>query len=213
MIRSRGVTLAEVVVMVLVVGILAVLIGAAVTRVQTASRRTGCRSNLACIGAAFQAYGIDHRRAFPADSDFGQPRSSSPAWFDRLPEYLDESRTRDGSVFQCPAWRMPVRRFATSQPRSLKMNSYLDDDGRPRHFRMGSVSDQDELLLMVDAVAGETGMGQWGRAVHSGVDDRRHRGMAISLAVDGHAITQTARPPDGDWRLALRWRSRDWPAP
>lgn len=209
----RGVTLAEVVVMLLVVGILAVLVASAANRVQTAARKMGCRSNLAGIGAAFLAYGVDHRRSFPADSDFGLPRASSPAWFDRLPEYLDESRTRDGSAFQCPAWRIPVRRFAASQPRSLKMNSYLDDDGRPRHFRMGSVSDQDELLLMVDAVAGETGMGQWGRAVYSGVDDRRHRGVAISLAADGHTVVNTTRPRDGDWRLALRWRSRDWPVP
>lgn len=209
----RGITLAEVVVMLVVVGVLAALIAGVSARVQTAARRLGCQANLGGIGAAFLAYGIDHRRAFPADSDFGMPKGSSPAWFDRLPHYLDESRTRDGSVFQCPAWRMPVRRFASSQPRSLKMNSYLDDDGRPRHFRMGSVSDQDELLLMVDGIAGETGMGQWGRAVYTGVDDRRHRGVAIHLAVDGHSRAVTPRPRDGDWRLALRWFSRDWPAP
>jgi type II secretory pathway pseudopilin PulG len=209
----RGVTLAEVVVMLMVVGILATLIAGVSGRVRIAAQRLGCQANLGCIGAAFLAYGVDHRRVFPADSDFGLSRSVSPAWFDRLPDYLDERKTRDGSVFQCPAWRMPVRRFVTSQPRSLKMNSYLDDDGRPRHFRLGSVSDQDDLLLMVDAVAGETGMGQWGRAVYSGVDDRRHRGLVVSLAVDGHTVARTARPPDGDWRLALRWRSRDWPVP
>lgn len=210
MTRCRGVTLAEVVVVLLVVAALAALTLAGLGQVRTMARRVGCQANLRQVGMAFLAYAGDHRRCFPADSDFGLPKARSPAWFDRLPDYVDETRTRDGSVFQCPAWRPSARRFATSQPRSLKMNGYLDDDGRPRHYRLGSVGDQSDLLLMVDAVAGETGMGQWGRAVHSAVEDRRHRGRANWLAADGGTVSAIERPVDGDWRAALTWVSQDW---
>jgi prepilin-type N-terminal cleavage/methylation domain-containing protein len=209
--RARpGITLVEVVVVLVIVGMLAGVTGCLVVRIQSTVRRTACLANLRVIGLAFQGYAADHRRRLPADSDFGLSGSRSPAWFDRLPAYIDESRTRDGSVFQCPAWRMGARRFPNSQPRSLKMNGYLDSGGRPRHYRLGSVSDEQDLVLMIDGVAGETGMGQWGHAVYSGVDDSRHRGRANHLSLDGAGVSTSQRPADGDWSASLLWISWDW---
>ena len=59
--------------------------------------------------------------------------------------------------------------------------------------------------MMLDAIAGETGMGQWGYAVARAVTDERHKNRVNILALDGHTLFSRSPPADGDWKDALRW--------
>jgi prepilin-type N-terminal cleavage/methylation domain-containing protein len=203
----RGVTLAEVLV---VVGIIAVLAGlglpagAAVLRL---ARRTACTSNLRQVGMCVIAYAADHDQLLPAEGNCGQrdPRRS-PAWFDRLPNYIDEEKAGSRSIFQCAAyrWSGPVA-FAAATPKSLKMNAYLDAGGRPRHWRMGRAKGEWGIALFIDAVAGETGMGQWGHCLASAVRDDRHPGAVNILCLDGTTLTRVATPDDHAWSRDIPW--------
>lgn len=207
----HGITLAELCVVAAILALLATLLVPAGLGAYRAALRTSCSSNLRQVGAAFLAYAQDWEGHLPADSDFGLPAARSPAWFDRLPDYLGDTPLRAARVFQCAGFRAKAATmFANASPKSLKMNGYLDDHGRPRHYRLGTAADEAEVMLMIDAVAGETGMGQWGRAVHSGVDDSRHPRKANLLALDGHGLSAATHPSDGDWEKALTWLSAGW---
>lgn len=207
----NGLTLAEVCVVAVIMGILACLLVPSGMSVYRAALRVSCQANLRQAGTAFLAYAHDWDGLLPAESDFGLDPSRSPAWFDRLPSYLGDGPLRAQRVFQCAGYRpQDPTSFTHASPKSLKMNGRLDDDHRPRHYRTGSTADEAAVMLMIDAVAGDTGMGQWGRALPSGVEDRRHPDKANWLALDGHGLTTARRPRDGDWETALGWTSADW---
>ncbi len=189
--------------------IIATLIGMllpVIGMVKRAVTRTACAANQRQVGLAFVAYAIDWEGFFPADSVLGQTSAArSPAWFDRLPVYADESTLRGHSIFQCPGWKdAPPTAFLHASPKSFKMNARLDEGGRGHYYRQGGVSDEAEILLLVDAVAGETGMGQWGHAVPSAVTDVRHLGGVNVLCLDGHTAQTATIVAD------LRWFSRSW---
>jgi prepilin-type processing-associated H-X9-DG protein len=115
------------------------------------------------------------------------------------------------TVFQCPSFRWSnPEHFDHASPKSLKWNALLDSSGRPDRYAWGQAPDEHEIVLFIDAIAGETGMGQWGHAYPSAVDGSRHRGRVHILFLDGHGIGYEAEPDDGDWEAALRWTSRAW---
>lgn len=205
-------TLTEILLALTIIAFLGGLSAPALRGVLNAAKRTACASNLRQAGLAFACYAEDWDGCFPAEGNCGiTDPARSPAWFDRLPALLELPRVdAPGSVFQCAAWRPPgQRRFANSCPKSFKMNGYLDNDRRPRHFQPASVRDGSRLVLLLDAVAGETGMGQWGHAVASAVDDSRHPGRANVLHCDLH-VEGVLAPEDGDWRDRLPWTSERW---
>jgi prepilin-type N-terminal cleavage/methylation domain-containing protein/prepilin-type processing-associated H-X9-DG protein len=210
--RRDGWTLAELLVVIAILGVLAGLILPAAGSVLRFARRTACASNLRQVGWCAMTYAEDWAGLLPAEGNLGVfDRNRSPAWFDRLPTYLDEDRVKARGVFQCAAYRGTnplVFSFAT--PKSLKMNSYLDAKGRARHYRLGSNRGEAGIVLFVDAVAGETGMGQWGHCPASAVTDQRHRGAVNLLALDGHTQAVAATPADGDWAEALNWLPAGW---
>jgi len=212
--RRCAVTLAEVLVVLAVVGVLAGGLLPVVAAVRRMAVRTACASNLGQVALAITAYASDHDDRLPADSTFGDDEAAtSPAWFHRLPPYLGSRDVRGRGVFQCAGFRWHAAlRIRHASPKSYKMNAYLDHDGRPRHYRLGSVRDESSLVLFVDAVAGETGMGQWGFALPAAVDDSRHAGVVNVLHADGHSRAQVTRPGDGKWMRALYWQSADWSA-
>ncbi len=204
-----GITLAEVLVVAGILAILAALAAPVVSSVLELAQRTACQSNLRQLGMAFMTYAQQHDQRLPADSTFGidDPRRS-PAWFHRLPGELDAADVRGPrSVLQCPSYRFAgAEVFANATPKSYKMNTYLDASGRPRHYRLGRFSGESALVLMVDAVAGETGMGQWGHAPYTAVTAERH-GCACVLHLDCRTTTHHAAPPGAPqaWRDALTW--------
>lgn len=201
-----GFTLIELAVCVAIIATLAGILLPVIGMVRRVATRSACAANQRQVGLSFVAYGLDWDGYFPADNTLGQATAArSPAWFDRLPAYADEKSVRGHSIFQCPGWKnAPPTVFLRASPKSFKMNTRLDESGRLAFYRQGSVPDEAEVLLMVDAVAGETGMGQWGYAVPSAVTDMRHAGGVNVLCLDGH--TPSMSPVGG----SLTWRSRTW---
>ena len=199
-------TLLELAICVTIIAVLVGMLLPVINLVKRAATRVACGSNQRQVGLAFVTYALDWDGSYPADSILGQRIAArSPAWFDRLPSYADESSLRGHSVFQCPGWKnAPPTVFLSASPKSFKMNAKLDDNGRSHFYREGSVSDAADILLMVDAVAGETGMGQWGHAVPSGVTDIRHAGGVNVLCLDGHTAMVAK---DG---AGVKWVSSSW---
>jgi hypothetical protein len=169
-------------------------------------------SNLRQIHAAALLYAEDFG-AFPAEGNKGiQDPDRSPAWFHRLPPYVQAKDVRGRhNIFQCPSFvsRDPTV-FDHASPKSLKMNARLDDGGRPAHYRPGSAVDESRMVFFATAVAGETGMGQWGHLVPSGVDSRR-LGVAVVLWLDGHITAVTAPAEGQSWDTVIGFTSRAWP--
>jgi type II secretory pathway pseudopilin PulG len=206
--RSRSaLTLAELLVVLLVAGALAGIATPVILRVRRAAITTACASNLRQIGFCCLAYAEDWQGLLPADGNLGATDPGrSPAWFIRLPAYDERANVgRKASPFQCAGWKGSAGTFANATPKSLKMNAYLDEDGRPPHQRLGRHRDAAQVVLFIDAIAGDTGMGQWGHCLRSAVTDQRHSGTVNWLALDGSTLSRTRPPTDGDWGKALRW--------
>jgi prepilin-type processing-associated H-X9-DG protein len=216
----RGITLAELLVASGIVAVLAGLLVPALTLVRNLAGATACLSNLRQVGIVTLAYADEHGDRLPAEGNKGDDDpETSPAWFHRLPSYVEQPdvRTRHG-VFQCPGydWADP-RVFDHASPKSYKMNAYLDDQGRPACYRLGSCPDEATMVLFADAVAGDTGMGQWGHLFPSAIDASRHGGRVNILYLDGHGVG-TVRADDDEpgaaaWRRRLTWCSVRWKSP
>lgn len=208
-----GFTLAELLVVIAILGTLGGIGLPAMQAVRRSAWRLACASNLRQVGMTALAYSQDWNGMLPAEGNLGIcDAQRSPAWFDRLPEYLDDARVEARSVFQCAAYRWPgARIFCHAVPKSLKMNAYLDAAGRPRHYRLGAARGEGGIVLFTDAVAGETGMGQWGHCVASAVTDQRHRGAVNVLHLDGHTASAVAAAEAGGWDAALVWLPEGWP--
>ena len=206
----RGMTLAELLIVIGVIGVLAAVLIPAANLVRRAATRSACASHQRQLGLAFLVYAQDWDGLLPAEGNLGaRTPERSPAWFDRLPELLEGDK--DEGAFQCPGYRYrPTGRFGAASPKSFKMNAYLDADGRPPHYRLGSVRDEADLALLLDAVAGETGMGQWGYCLYGAVTADRHAPKANLLHLDGHTSSTVAKPANGAWKDALTWTSAEW---
>jgi prepilin-type N-terminal cleavage/methylation domain-containing protein len=211
---AAGWTLIELLVVLAIIAVLGGLILPSVQLVRRYAIRTACASNLRQIGMCTMAYADEWSGNLPADGNSGiLDPEQSPAWFYRLPPYLDEERAGSRSVFQCAGfhWSGPDK-FDNATPKSLKMNTYLDAGGRPRHYRRGaSPQNEGRIALFLDGVAGESGMGQWGHCCSSGVDDQRHEGGVNVLCLDGRTLTVVPTPAEHRWSTAIPWLPEGWP--
>ncbi len=202
-------TLAE---MLVVLGIIAALCGLILPIVGAAlssASEVNCRNNLRQIGAVSVSYATDHNGFLPAASNQGERNPErSPAWFFRLPPYAERQRIgQERTIFQCPAftWDGP-QHFTNACPKSYKMNARLDNVRGNPTWRLGAGRRDSETVYFIDAVAGETGMGQWGHCLPSAVDDSRHRGSAHVLFLDCHVTSVVTRDSGERWQDILRWQ-------
>jgi prepilin-type N-terminal cleavage/methylation domain-containing protein/prepilin-type processing-associated H-X9-DG protein len=208
----EGWTLAELVVVSAIIAVLAGIALPSASAMLRLARRTACAGNLRQVGMCTLAYVQDWNGLLPAEGCCGiYGTERSPAWFDRLPNYLDDDQVAARSIFQCAAFRWPgAQIFCHAVPKSFKMNAYLDAAGRSRHYRQGSARGEAGVMLFADAVAGETGMGQWGHCFASAVTDQRHPGAVNVLHLDGHTCSVVRTPADGAWCDAITWLPEGW---
>jgi prepilin-type processing-associated H-X9-DG protein/prepilin-type N-terminal cleavage/methylation domain-containing protein len=209
----RAFTLIELIVVLAIILMLAGLLFPCIGMIKRAAVATACGNNLRQVGMATLCYADDNLGQFPAEGNWGiNDPARSPAWFFRLPPYIDDVNVaKRTTVFQCAGYRKHAAQILeNASPKSFKMNGYLDDEGRPRHYTLGSVSDESALVLFIDGIAKETGMGQWGYALCTAVDDSRHRGRVNVLFCDGHSSNRVVPGQNCNWKTRLKWRSNDW---
>lgn len=209
---SSGITLLELLVVIAIISILAGMSVGVVSHVKNRVLCVSCVNNLRQVGAIAGMYASENSNRYPAEGNKGQDNPAlSPAWFFRLPELLEQKDvdcTR--SIFQCPAYsRSPPQFFTNASPKSYKMNSALDADGRPNQYRLKSVPDEAEIVFVADALAGETGIGQWGHLPTTGIDDQRHGKRVNILHLDGSTLS-TKSKGSVSWQEELHWKSCTW---
>lgn len=203
----------ELLVVVAILSILSAMVLPVVLHVRSSVHAVMCAGHLHQVGMCCIRHIADRNGRLPLDGNHGvHDPASSKAWFHRLPAYADAETVNDrNSIFQCPAFAgFESEVFDHASPKSYKMNTYLDADrpGEPyiqgRHRRHESTT-----VLFIDAVAGETGMGQWGHCPITAVDDSRHPGKANVLHLDCTVVV--SEPPDenvADDRR--RWEHLGW---
>ncbi len=206
-------TLAELLVVFGIITILGSLAMGAISYVLGLARATACMNNLRQIGMVAALYADENSGRYPAEGNKGDPDpDTSPAWFYRLPPLIEQTDVRGrNSIFQCPCydWNDP-QVFDHASPKSLKMNGRLDNRGRTDRYLLGSAPDESEIVFFADAVAGDTGMGQWGALAPSAVCPDRHGGRVNLLFLDGHGLSRVVGDADTDWETELKWTSRVW---
>lgn len=204
----HGFSLCELFVVISLVTLLASVAMPTVQMIRRVAVASKCAGNLRQVGLAFAGYANDWEGQYPAVSranPFRDTATTSDAWFDRLPDFLDVSAAT--KVMQCAGYRASstwVPGFTDTAPKSFKMNgSRVAFAAIPRHWLISAMRRPGELLLLVDSISGTTGVGQWGYAGPTYVTDAGHRGRVNGLAAD--AATWLQRPAPADWQIAFSW--------
>jgi prepilin-type N-terminal cleavage/methylation domain-containing protein/prepilin-type processing-associated H-X9-DG protein len=213
---NKAFTLAELMVVVAILLLLSAILLPVITGAYQSAQRMVCTNNLHQISVCSILYAKDNRSRLPAEGNKGiDDPARSNAWFYRLPPYCDASDVQArNTIFQCPGCdRADPEIFDHASPKSYKMNGYLDNKKRPQTYRLGLLRDESSIVLFLDCVAGETGMGQWGHAARSAVTDELHPGAINVLYLDGHTQGIIQTPDDvaeNGWGDLLKWESKYW---
>jgi prepilin-type N-terminal cleavage/methylation domain-containing protein len=216
--RCEGLTLTEILVVMLVIAVLASLLLPALSVARSHARQTVCGSNLRQMGMAFSLYAMDWRNVLPhedasiPDKTAAQCGVDLPAlcdpnpdcpycWFYALDQYLTrQNADRLAEVKQDPIFRkIAGERKATT--RTIKMNTSLEPDTNcnPRFRDIAGISQPGETVLLFD---GRTDNQNVASAYEGAVGsvDQRHSGGANFLFVSG----RVAWVVEGD-QAALIW--------
>jgi prepilin-type N-terminal cleavage/methylation domain-containing protein/prepilin-type processing-associated H-X9-DG protein len=213
---NKAFTLAEIMIVMAIILLLGSLLLPAIAGAYDSALRIACTNNMHQMSVCSMLYAKEHRNRLPAEGNKGiKDPKKSRAWFYCLPPYADaeDVQTRN-SVFQCPGCEIADPHiFNHASPKSYKMNGYLDNKNRSKTYRLGLLKDESSIILFIDAVAGETGMGQWGHAARSAVTDEWHPGAINVLYLDGHSqkiIDTPENIAEDGWGELLKWESRYW---
>ena len=209
----KAFSILQLVVVIAIVTVLAAIVIPVVSMARGTASQVACLGNLRQVGMAMGAYADEHRGLLPAEKNYGDDDpDTSPAWFYRLPEYLERDDVRGNrTVFQCAAFKWSGGAvFDNASPKSFKFNSQIDNAGRDRFYQTGIHSDDSQIVAFFDAKAGETGAGQWGHGGPNQVDASRHNGRVNVLHLDGHTLSTAGGGADTDWEQELNWVSADW---
>lgn len=203
----RGMTLAELLVVIAIIAVLAMLILSGISTAMRSAERSACMSNLRQVGAACEQFAIENNNRLPLARSDGKRGARSQSWYYQLPLIYDDTNVKGRSVFQCPAFSWSGGSiFEHASPKSYKMNGYLERQSSSGRTSM-SARDPSTIVLFADAVAGETGMGQWGHLARTGIDGSRMGGRANVVTLDG-AVQTIDVDPDADdpaVEAGLRW--------
>lgn len=209
----RGFTLIELLMVIAILAVLAALVLPVISIVRNLAKVTVCRSNLQQLGAVTMIYAEANYEVIPGSKVWGasDPKRSI-AWYHRLPPELGQAKVPTGSsIFQCPGFQAGGPQvFGHDIPKSYKMNASLDSDhGRYAPFALGGVRDAATLVLFIDATT-KPGMGQWGHAPASAVEDSRHSQRVNVLFADGHSTSVVTKSKTQTWTSVLKWKSEEW---
>jgi prepilin-type processing-associated H-X9-DG protein/prepilin-type N-terminal cleavage/methylation domain-containing protein len=211
--NRSAVTLMELLVVIAILALLMGLLVPVALGVYRSVLRAMCANHLRQVGMCGVLHMNDTPGRLPLDGNPGvQDPARSKAWFHRLPRYADaEGVGGSRSIFQCPGHdSQPAEVFDHASPKSYKMNTYLDRAHPGRPYMQGSHRRLEaSTVLFIDAVAGETGMGQWGHCPVTAVDDSRHPGAANVLFLDCHVV-RSEPPDDGVADERRRWEHLGW---
>ncbi len=140
-----GFTLAELLVALAIIGILAALLVPAVSRTKTHARALTCRNHLHQMGLALQIYVNENRNRYPYACDVPDPAHGNPAnanWFNRLEPYYPVNWTN--RTYHCPGYQgvvdLPADMIHPDDPHG----SYAYNCRGVRGYLRGS---PDELIL------------------------------------------------------------------
>ena len=188
-------TLVELLAALAVVGVLAALLLAVFSRVQTSGRSVQCVSNLRQWGVALTLYANDNNGAYPRRGQGIQPITKIDVpedWFNSLPPYAGQGsfvdavragrppKPGDRSIFVCPA---AARSKSGTYFLPYAMNMYLSPTIRPLPHNRVLIPNPMQLAFLAD------GPVAWSSTVPSSQGysvPARHGGRANVCFVDGH---------------------------
>ena len=191
-------TLAELLVVIAVIGVLAGTLLSVIQKVQETGRSAQCESNLRQWGVALNLYANDNNGCFPRRGQGVQPLAQIDRptdWFNALPPYAGQPSLQDAiaagnapkpgdrSIFICPA-AAPSTSGQYFLP--YAMNMYLSPWIRPQPHSRLQIENPAQLAFLSD------GPVAWSSTVPSKLGysvQARHSGRANVCFVDGHVAS------------------------
>lgn len=141
--RSRGFTLVEMLVTIVVIGVLATMAIPATDRILHRSRAAHCMGNLRNLGTALQLYLADHNNTMPTLVTARESKEDDKAAIDNtLAEY-----TEDQKVFCCKA---DAKGLWQTSGTSYLWNNLLNGQNVVSLSFMGFIKDQVRIPVMSD---------------------------------------------------------------
>ena len=196
--ESRGFTLLELLVTILIVSILFGFFSLAIRKARAQAESIVCMNNLKQMGLAFSIYANENHDMLPYPNDF---YGSEISWFRALDQVLCSQMPEDSSRAQklLFAKHDPVIKrldsFWLTNSHTIKMNQWLgvDETDQRRFYRMQEFENPISTVLLFDGRA-ETEKLSNGRPAPTaknpqgseGLVSRRHSARANVLFLDGH---------------------------
>lgn len=223
---SRGFTLVELLIVVMLICILAVLLSSSFGALRKSAENTRCVSNLKGLGAAILSYSADFNgMILPRCLGLYRPVASKPApeemlWPCRL---VGLGYVENLDVFYCPSFfpkssslarykiKSDTGKFATSGADTYGMRIWVPPGGpawkadplREEHKRLNVIETPADFFILTDSVWTHSAYKSQGYGISPGLENEqfvhlRHKQRANALFADGHVAAK-----DEDYFKAL----------
>lgn len=197
---QRGVTIVELLVVVLIIAVLSILAFSATQSSRLATQNSTCVSRLRQVGIALFAYAADHRQTIPSAWNDGANGQPLRAWATRL---VYENYISSPDAFYCPSFfprndaeaDRKVSVYNATGPHVYGMRKWVEpgtgwltSELEAGKRLLSAIEDPADFFIVADSV--------WpshrsqGYAISPGLSEHavhlRHSGMANALFADGH---------------------------